>query len=57
MTSIDKVTNEKGNSDKIKRIYDISGRLINTTTEDNAIATKGIYIIKQGNDTKKIMKQ
>lgn len=57
LTSIDKVTNEKGNSDKIKRIYDISGRLINTTTEDNAIATKGIYIIKQGNDTKKIMKQ
>ena len=56
MTGIDKVTNKKENSDKIKRIYDISGRLIDTTTEDNAITTKGIYIIKQGCDTKKIMK-
>lgn len=56
LTGIDKVTNKKENSDKIKRIYDISGRLIDTTTEDNAITTKGIYIIKQGSDTKKIMK-
>ncbi len=56
LTGIDKVINKKENSDKIKRIYDISGRLIDTTTEDNAITTKGIYIIKQGNDTKKIMK-
>lgn len=56
LTGIDKVTTKKENSDKIKRIYDISGRLIDTTTEDNAITTKGIYIIKQGSDTKKIMK-
>lgn len=56
LTGIDKVINKKENSDKIKRIYDISGRLIDTTTEDNAITTKGIYIIKQGSDTKKIMK-
>lgn len=56
ITGIDKVINKKENSDKIKRIYDISGRLIDTTTEDNAITTKGIYIIKQGSDTKKIMK-
>ena len=56
LTGIDKVTNKKENSDKMKRIYDISGRLIDTTTENNAITTKGIYIIKQGSDTKKIMK-
>ena len=56
LTGIDKVTTKKENSDKIKRIYDISGRLIDTTTEDNTITTKGIYIIKQGSDTKKIMK-
>ncbi len=58
LTGIDKVINKKENSDKIKRIYDISGRLIDTTTEDNIIPTKGIYIIKQGNDaTKKVIRQ
>lgn len=56
LTGIDKVTTEKENSDKTKRIYDISGRLINTTTEGNTISTKGINIIKQGNVTKKVIK-
>ncbi len=58
LTDIDKVSNKEVNSDKTKRIYDMSGRLLNTTTEDNIIPTKGIYIIKQGNDaTKKVIRQ
>lgn len=57
LTGIDKVVNEKENTDKTIKIYDISGKLINTTTKENTIPTKGIYIIKQGNSTKKVIKQ
>jgi len=56
LTGIDKVKNEKENNDKNIRIYDISGKLLNVTTDGNTISGKGIFIIKQGNETKKVMK-
>ena len=56
VTGINKVTSEKENNDKTIRIYDISGKLLNVTTDGNTISGKGIFIIKQGNETKKVMK-
>lgn len=56
ITGINKVIQAKTNNDKTIRIYDISGKLLNVTADGNTISGKGIFITKQGNVTKKIMK-
>lgn len=57
LTSISNVVSSTENSDKTARIYDINGRLVNTTNDINTIQGKGIYITKQGNVIKKVCKQ
>lgn len=57
ITGINKVIQDKTNNDKTIRIYDISGKLLNVTTDENTISGKGIIITKQGNSTKKVIKQ
>ena len=57
ITGINNVIQDKTNNDKTIRIYDISGKLLNVTTDENTISGKGIIITKQGNSTKKVIKQ
>ena len=57
ITGINNVIQAKTNNDKSIRIYDISGKLLNVTTDENTISGKGIFITKQGNATKKVIKQ
>ena len=57
ITGITNVIQDKTNNDKTIRIYDISGKLLNVTTDENTISGKGIIITKQGNSTKKVIKQ
>ncbi len=57
ITGINNVIQDKTNNDKTIRIYDISGKLLNFTTDENTISGKGIIITKQGNSTKKVIKQ
>src|SRR5574344_276673 len=57
ITGITNVIQDKTNNDKTIRIYDISGKLLNVTTDENTISGKGIIITKQGNSTKKVIKK